>query len=200
MHRCRSRDRCAAADGPAITTTAATICHSCVVKLQRQLEQLPAIRAALRVFLGVSPVTSHGSKVNASPTPSAPANVRVIDLQDEIDEVITRAGGPNAIIADLIQRPAEPHVVWHRGQPREKYLDGVDRAMAIATVWRKADQIIGLSRQWLRRHAPCPRCHLRTLGMFAGEDTVHCSNADCGATMPRTDYDDLCINISKGNQ
>ncbi|OMC55454.1 hypothetical protein A5747_13620 [Mycobacterium sp. IS-836] len=192
-HRCRSLDRCVGItpDGSAITSKPATICNGCVKQLQDYLEQLPVIRDALRSFLGVSPTTSQGSKVNSTPEPSVPINLRALDLMDEIDEVVRRAG--NVAVADLINRPAEKFTLWRRGRMRETYLDGVERALYIRACWRKADQIIGLSRTWQRRHIPCPKCSLPTLGQWSGEDAIHCSNADCAISFPRNDYDKLVL-------
>lgn len=124
-----------------------------------------------------------------------PINLRALDLMDEMDEVVRRAG--NVPVADLINQPSEKFEIWRRGQPRNVYLDGVERALYIRAVWAKADQIIGLSRRWERRHMPCPKCSLPTLGNFSGSDTINCSNADCGTSFPRTDYDKLCIADAK---
>lgn len=117
---------------------------------------------------------------------------------DELEDAIFRAGGEHSQVATLINKPEEKFSVWQRGKPREVYLDGVDRALGIRKAWRKADQIIGLSRTWQRRHAPCPECCLPTLGGWVGEDTVHCSNADCGIAFSRTEYEYLCLNQGKG--
>jgi hypothetical protein len=194
-HRCRSNDRCASRtpDGAAITSKPDTLCNGCAKKLQGQLEQLPALREALRAFLGSSPVTTHGSRVHSTPEPSAPINLRALDLMDELEDVVFRVGGPKVRVADLIRRPAEKFVVWRGGRPRDTYLDGVDRALAVGKAWRKADQVIGLSRTWERRAAPCPRCGLPTLGGWAGESTIHCTNSSCGTAFTRLEYENLCI-------
>jgi hypothetical protein len=167
------------------------------VRLQRQLAELPTIRDALQLFLKRGLVPSAGSKVNSTPEPSVPINLAALDLIDEIVEVVSRAGGWTIQVSDLIHRPAEKVTIWSSGSIRERYLDGVDRALDIGHVWRRADGIIGLSRAWERRLAQCPKCNLRTLGSFAGSDSVQCSN--CGGVMSRTEYARVTL-ITAGNQ
>ena len=194
-HRCRARDNCAGntLDGPAVTANPNTICNSCIRNLQEQLEQLPHLQDALESFKRPSLVGEQGSKVSASATPPAPVNLTVVDLVTEIWRVVNRAGGPEIRIQSLVTEPGEYFPVWRSGRPCQRVLDGVDRALDIGAVWRKADRIVGLSRQWVHRHAPCLRCNQKSLGMFAGEDTVHCTNGACGKTYGLTEYERLCI-------
>ena len=190
-HRCRGGDNCVArtTDGAAITSKPDTLCRNCIKRLQVQLEQLPDLRLALRSFLGTSMTAALGSKVNSTKEHSTPINLRTLDLITEIDVVIARAGGPTIQVEDLVGRPAEQFSL--RGKVR--YLDGVDRALAIAAVWRKADGVVGLSRQWVRRQAPCLRCGLQTLGMWSGESSIHCTNSNCASTFTLDQYEELCM-------
>lgn len=190
-HRCRTADNCVSRteDGAAVTAKPDTLCNGCIKRLQAQLEQLPDLRLALRSFLSTSMTAALGSKVNATHEHSTPINLRTLDLIDEIDAVMDRSGGPAIQVADLVNRPGEQFMI--RGKLR--YLDGVDRALAIATVWRKADSVVGLSRQWVRRQAPCLRCGLTTLGMWSGENSIHCTNSNCASTFTLDQYEELCM-------
>ena len=189
-HHCRSDKHCVARtpDGAAITTKPGTLCHGCVTKLQGQLDELPAIRDALRLYL-VRGGSSAQTKVAFSSTPATPLDVGTLDLIDEIDDVIDRTGGLS--IADLIRQPEQEFILWSRGSRRAVFLDGVQRALDVSRVWRKADGVIGLTRKWQQRLGTCPRCTLRTLGNFAGEDAVTCSS--CGGVMTRDEYDRITL-------
>lgn len=194
-HRCRAAEHCVAksADGAAITPKPNTVCSGCVRRLQSQLEQLPHLASALESFKAGSLTGTHGSKVNATPTPSAPLNLTVVDLITDIRRVISRAGGQTVRVSDLIGKPAGLFTVWRGGRCGGQFLDGVDRALAIGEVWRKADKIVGLSRAWERRRTPCPRCNLPTLGMFVGGESVHCTNAACSRSYTLSEYEHLCL-------
>lgn len=194
-HSCRAKEHCVArtSDGPAITAKSHTLCAGCCKRLQEHLRQLPHLQDALGSFKAGSLTGTHGSKVNATPTPSTPLNLSVVDLITEIWRVISIAGGPTIRISNLITEPAEDFVVWRGGRRRPRPLDGADRALAIGEVWRKADGIVGLSKQWTRRHAPCLRCGQRTLGNFVGDGTIHCMNSACGKSYTLDDYDGLCL-------
>lgn len=194
-HRCRGGDNCVSrtTEGAAVTAKPDTLCNGCTKRLQGQLEQLPHLSTALRSFLGTSVTAAHGSKVNSTHEHSTPINLRTLDLIDEIRDVISRAGGPTIQVGDLVGRPAEEFSLCRGGRLRTVYLDGVDRALAIAVVWRKADNVVGLSRTWQRRQAPCPRCGLPCLGGWLGEETIHCTNSACATSFPWSEYERLCI-------
>lgn len=193
--RCRSGKNCGGrtTDGPAITAKNNTICAACVHDLQRQLEELPHLAQALRVFLGVTPKTALQSRVKSTPEPACPIDPRVDELLIDIADVIDRADGLR--VADLIQQPAMKFIIWFRDMRRERYLDGVSRALAIRRVHTRANQILGFDRIRLKRHAPCPECGMPTLGQWIGEATVDCS--DCEFLMSFDDYDLYCIDLSE---
>jgi hypothetical protein len=195
-HRCRARDNCVgkSLDGPAATANPNTICNGCIRNLQTQLGQLPHLRDALESFKRPSLVGELGSKVSATATPPAPVNLTVVDLIIEIWRVVSRAGGPEVQIRNLVTEPAEPFSVWRSGRYCERMLDGADRALDVGAVWRKADRIVGLSRTWeKRRGAPCPRCGLAGLGGWLGEGTIHCTNHSCATSFSLSEYEKLCI-------
>lgn len=196
VYRCRSRDHCVdhSSDGAALTSTGNTICAPCIRRIGEQLRQLPHLMEALESFKRI-PITGGGggSKVNATPTPSVPINLSVVDLITDIWRVLNRAGGPEIEVRNLINEQAEYFMVWRSGKRQLRLVDGVERALDIGAVWRKADGIVGLSEQWVHRHAPCLRCGQRSLGMFVGRDTVHCTNPDCRKQYQLTEYERLCI-------
>ena len=120
-------------------------------------------------------------------------NVNTLDLVDEIDDVIDRTAGLDVV--DLIRQPAVQFKLWQGGKWRMDYLDGVQRALEIRKVWKRADEVIGMSRPWQQRHAPCPNCNVRALGNFAGSDAIQCSH--CGHAMTLDDYSELIITVNK---
>lgn len=124
-------------------------------------------------------------------------NVGVYDLIDEIGDVIDRAGGTGVRIDNLTREAPQAFRVWVQGKPRDTELDGVDRALAIRRVHRKADSMLGLKRVWQRRLMPCPTCNLPTLGSWFGEGTVTCTNEDCTTSLTRDEYDLMVIAKSR---
>ena len=198
-HRCRANKGCVSRtpDGSAVTAKPDTLCAGCVDDIQRRLGELPHLAQALQIFLGGSMAVTYTSRVNSTPTPQAPMNVAVYDLIDEIGDVIDRAGGTGMRVADLIRQPSAGFRIWSRGEIRDVYLDGVDRALDIRRVHARADGMVGLNRVWQKRAAPCPECHLPTLGTWIGTDTVSCANDDCDSSFTITQYEELCIEQSR---
>lgn len=192
-HRCRGGQRCAARtpDGSAVTFNPDTLCHACVQRLQDQLDQLPIIRDALQIYKGGIGGSSAQTKVASSSEAQAPLSVHVLDLADEIDDVLDRTDGLS--VDALIRQPAMQFKLWRGGGWRMDYLDGVQRALEIGIVWRKADDVIGMTRPWQSRLAKCPHCNTRTLGSLA--DTVQCSI--CGHCMTRQEYEQSCVVVSQ---
>lgn len=163
-------------DGAALTRIPSTLCHLCVVMLQHQLDQLPAIRCMLRFNVKQSIVPQGGgAKVSSSATPSVPINLHALDVMHDIDMALAQG----YTIANLIR------------QPSDGYCDGVDKALDVGIVWRQAESIIGISIAWESRAAPCPKCDRNTLGSYAGSDYISCS--DCGTTLTREEYAAHCI-------
>lgn len=183
-HRCRSGENCVARgpDEAALTVKPNTLCNPCIGQLQHQYDELPEFYRKLRDFFLVNISTSdHGSKINSTPGLLVPFNVAVLDLLDEIDVLLDRYGGLR--IDNLICRPSQEFSVWRSGRPRKEWLDGVDQALAIRAVWRKADGVIKVSkpRTWRQWITLCPKCRRRTLGQFSEDDFVTCSS--CGGVM-----------------
>jgi len=169
----------------ALTAKPNTLCRPCITQLQSQYDQLSKICEVLRLYAGGISTSNHASKVQSTPEPSTPLNVSVMDLIDDIDVILTRY--ENISVDDLIRQPAKEYTVWRSGRPRQEWLDGVDQALQIRVVFRRADGVIGFSRTAVTgRISPCPRCNLRTLVSVAGSDSVTCSN--CGGVMPLDEY------------
>lgn len=173
-HRCRAGQRCLALtpDGSAITSRPDTLCYACVGRLQEQYDQLPEIREVLPLFKGGLGGVSGEAKVASSREAPCPLNVGVVDLVDLIDEIIADIRG--LPIADLVRQD-----------------DGVRRALKIGKAWKRADGVVGFTRKWTRRIQPCPKCNLRTLGTFAGSDSIQCSS--CGEILTRDEYSRMCL-------
>jgi hypothetical protein len=158
-----------------------------VDNIQTCLDELPALAGALKAFLGGSMKIAYESKVSRTPEPSSPLNLPAFTLLEDIDEAQDFANGHR--IADLVTRPPEIFQVWVKGCEQKIYLDGVDRALRIRRVHRKASGMVGLHRVWQRRHAPCPRCEMPTLGGWVGGNTVECTNSECQHRMPLAEYE-----------
>lgn len=139
---------------------------------------------------------AYESKVARSSEPQAPMNVHVADLLDDIGDVIDRAGGLDTRIRDLIHQPDEKFRLWVKGRPRDTYLSGVQRALAIRHIHAKVEDMVGFGKVWHRRVAPCPECHLPTLGQWSGEDAIQCSNEDCLAQFSKDEYELHCLKES----
>lgn len=194
-HYCYSKNGCVSrtSTGPAVTAKPEALCNGCIRDIQRCLDELPTYRDVLRVFLGSTPKTALQSKVNMTAEPSTPYNVKVADLIDSIDTVVSLAGGPNALIRDLVSRPAEKFTVGSPLGLREVYLTGVVRAIDVRRVHAQADAIVGLGKVWERRKAPCPECDLPTLGTWVGSGTIYCTNSECATTLTQSDYEGYCV-------
>ena len=196
-HRCRGGRDCVSRtpDGAAITTKPDSLCNGCMDDIQRCLDALPHLAQALKAFLGGAMSVAYSSKVNSTPVPQAPLDLSVYDLLDEIGDVVDRVGGYR--IADLVRLPAEKYLLWRRDSRVEVHLDGVGRALDVLRVHTKADRMVGLNRVWQKRHAPCPRCKLPTLGTWLGSDTIHCATEDCGSAFTRDQYEQHCVALSR---
>jgi hypothetical protein len=139
--------------------------------------ELPHLADALHVFLAVTPHTALQSKVNSTPEPSCPLDPRVDELLGDIEDTLDRTDGLR--VADLIQQPALKFVLWVKGQRRERFLDGFQRALDIRRAHARANAILGFDRVWIKRLSPCWNCGLPTTGSYVGDSTVLCS--ECGA-------------------
>lgn len=171
------------------------MCPLCVAHAEVCLTQLPYLADAVRAFLNPGLKTAFESKVNATRTPSAPINLHVLSLLDEISDAILYADGRS--IADLIRQPAESYQVWVKGTEQTVYLDGVDRAIRIRRVHQKVSDVVGLAPVFQRRLAPCPSCSLLTLGTWSGTEKIECTNDHCLATFTLKDYEEYCTERSK---
>lgn len=181
--RCRAGKGCVnrTADGASRTTGDDTICHGCVVDIQKALDDLPHLALALSTMKGTWGGVSYEARVMSSKEAPTPLHVGVVDLVDEAEGVLRYAGGYTVV--DLITQ-----------------YKGVDLALLIRKVHRKAADAVGFERVWQRRVAPCPECHMPSLGGWIGEDMIRCSNPECLAGFTKTEYEDVCINQARNEK
>lgn len=198
VHRCRAGRRCAARSGrlAAITAKPDTLCPHCISTIQGFRDKLRDVQDAVRVFIGIKPVSASESKVAASKEPQSPLNLRAEAMVAEIDEVLSRVG--NYLVRDLVTQPAQKFKFWRGNYEQVTYWDGVALALQIRDVHTRAMSLLGLEPQWQRRSAPCWECELPCLGQFVGSETVECSS--CGARKTISDYHNHCIELIQRNQ
>lgn len=197
-HRCRSGKRCLARSGdePAITAKPDTLCPQCIDAIQAARDKLPAAQDAVRLFVGIKPVSVSESKVSASKEPQSPLNLAAETLVTDIDEVLSRIG--SYLVRDLVSQPAAKFKVWRGDCEQIVFWDGVALALQVRTVFERAEKLLGFERQWQRRSAPCWECDLPCLGQFTGSETIECSN--CGVRKSDADYQTYCLERAvKGN-
>lgn len=198
-HRCRAGKQCAARSGDAAAATPKpdTLCQHCVDTIQSARDKLGATQEAVRLFVGIKPVTVSESKVASSKEPQSPLNLAAETLVTDIDEVLSRVG--NYLIRDLVSLPAEKFKVWRGDCEQIVFWDGVALALQVRAVYDRSVKLLGFERQWQRRSAPCWQCDLPCLGQFTGSETVECSN--CGARRTVADYQMYCLERAvKGKQ
>lgn len=197
-YRCRAGKRCAARCGkePAATVKPSTLCSGCINRLQDARDRLGAAREAVKVFVGIKPVTALTSKISATKEPASPLNLAADTLMGEIDDVLSRVG--NFLVRDLVSKPAARFKVWQGDCEQIIYWDGVTLALQIGNVYRKAVTLLGFEEQWQRRSAPCWSCELPFLGQFTGSETVECSN--CGERKTLSDYQSYCVDLFRGKK
>ncbi len=195
-HRCRAGKLCSARSGQvaAATRKPDTLCGTCVDVTQMRRGQLVALQDAVRLFVGIKPVTAQQSKISASKEPQSPLNLAADTIVTDIDEVLSRVG--NYLIRDLVNRPSERFKAWRGDCEQIVFWDGVDLALQVGAVYRRATKLLGFEAQWQRRSAPCWACGLPCLGQFTGSQTIECSN--CGDRKTDTDYQAHCLEMIKG--
>jgi hypothetical protein len=195
-YRCRAGKRCVARCGQdaAATVKPSTLCASCISDLQESRDRLVAARDAVKVFIGIKPVTALQSKIAPTKQPASPLNLAADTLMGEIDDVLSRVG--NLLVRDLVSKPATRFKVWQGDYEQIIYWDGVTLALQIGSVYRKAVKLLGFEQQWQRRAAPCWSCEMPFLGQFSGSETVECSN--CGERKTFSDYQEYCLDIFRG--
>lgn len=195
-HRCRSGKRCVARSGEDAAATAKphTLCPSCIDSLQKCRDQLIAAQDAVRILVGMKPVTAQTSKISATKEPATPLNLAAETLVTDIDEVLSRVG--NYLVRDLVSQPEKKFKAWRGDYEQLVFWDGVSLALQIGTVYRRAMKLIGFEAQWQRRLAPCWSCKFPCLGQFTGSETIECSN--CGERKTDEEYQSYCLDIFRG--
>lgn len=199
-HRCRSGRWCSGRSGkdPAATAKPDTLCAACITSIQTARDNLDATLEAVRLFIGIKPVTALTSKVSSTKEPASPLNLAAESLVTDIGEVVSRVG--EYLIRDLVSQPTKRFKAWRGGVEQLVFWDGVDLALQVRAVHARAVKLLGFEPQWQRRSAPCWNCELPCLGQFSGSTTIECSN--CGARKTDADYETYCIEMirSKGKK
>lgn len=199
-HRCRSGRWCSGRSGkdPAATAKPDTLCAACITTIQAARDNLDATQEAVRLFIGIKPVTALTSKVASTKEPASPLNLAAESLVTDIGEVVSRVG--EYLIRDLVSQPTKRFKAWRGGVEQLVFWDGVDLALQVRAVHARAVKLLGFEPQWQRRSAPCWNCELPCLGQFTGSTTVECSN--CGSRKTDADYETYCIEMirSKGKK
>lgn len=197
-HRCRAGRRCLARNGDTAAATARkdTLCQGCIDGLQHDRDRLVGVQDAVRLYVGIKPVSAQQSKVAATREPASPLNLAAETLVTDIDEVISRVG--NYLIRDLVSRPAAQFKVWRSDVEQLIFWDGVDLALQVGVVYRRGMKLLGFEAQWQRRSAPCWSCALPCLGQLTGSETVECSG--CGERKTAADYQQYCIELARGRK
>lgn len=157
-------------------------------------DKLVQLQEAVKLFVGIKPVTAMQSRVSATKEPQSPLNLSAETLVTDIDEVLSRIG--NYLIRDLVNRPPTRFKVWRGACEQIIYWDGADLALQVGSVYRRATKLLGFEAQWQRRSAPCWSCGLPSLGQFTGSATIECSA--CGERKTDDEYNLYCINLIKG--
>lgn len=195
-HRCRAGKLCAARSGQtaAATSKPETLCATCLSVIQGHRDKLVQVQEAVRLFVGIKPVTAMQSRVAATKEPQSPLNLAAETLVTDIDEVLSRVG--NYLIRDLVNQPAARFKLWRGESEQIVFWDGVDLALQVGAIYRRSVKMLGFEAQWQRRSAPCWNCELPSLGQFTGSTTIECSN--CGERKTDTDYQAYCLTLIKG--
>lgn len=192
-HQCRSGKHCVGRTetGPAATIKPNSVCRGCSDDLARRLKELPVLAKALQSFIGRTPQTALSSKVSRSMSPQPPLNLQALDLAGECDILLSRIG--NVLIQDLLRRSATRYDCFIGGKFTQQMLDGVDLALAVRVLHKKAESMVGLAPVYERRRAPCPRCQLPTLGTIVGSGLISCSSSECQWSGPTSEYEAHCL-------
>lgn len=198
--RCRSKYHCVGhtSDGPAVTGRDSTLCPGCVDAIQKSYNELPFLADALRTMKGGSMEVSYEPRVSGSREPAVPLDLTVVCLLEDIENVQALVDG--YLIRDLIMQPKKDFLMWVREVQQFLLLDGVDRALRVSRVHRRASHAVGLAPVRHRRIYPCPSCTGDTLGQWSGTEYVDCSNVDCALKMSLEQYEDYCWTLIKEGQ
>lgn len=203
QHLCRAGSYCRDATyGPhptsdgwqaGATTAPNTLCDRCASSVAA------AVAGLWQDYLGlgqlvIEPPTGPTSEIRSpSPTPALPIDIHNDALKVELETVVGHAAAavtgdppPRAFVTAvtlvennldaLLRAPRHPVVMWNRdGDRREQFIvDGVDIALKLASLHRRARAILGVDRGKDRMPVPCPRCEARKLVRFHGADCVVC--------------------------
>ena len=116
-----------------------------------------------------------------TPNPEGPA-------QTPFAQFVTCRGIVQRNIETLLAVPPKKHLMWNRAGDNyiAEMLDGVDLALALVNLHRRACALVGVERPRERMPVPCPQCESRQLGKNAGSTDVDCRS--CGSVWSESAY------------
>ena len=229
---CAGRSR--AADGqdwiPRVTDTANTVCTRCRRDIELAVAELwDDYRCLDSLFL--VPTEHAGSEIRSGiPGSQVPVNVFSDALMHDIADAIYRCAAaitPNPAqsaqtafaqfvtcrgivqrnIDTLLAAPPTKHLLWNRAGDDylAEMLDGVQLALALVTLHRRAVSLVGVERPRERMPVPCPQCGSRQLGRDVNPDGIDddVSCRACGSSWTDQEYRRLTqvgAAIMKGEQ
>lgn len=217
-HRCtgRTRDTETGTWTPDRSFLPNSLCDWCIRGVTAATEKLWSDHRALRRLIG-EPAGCAGGEVRSSgaPTSCVPVNVHVDALMREIESATSRCAEaildtldsdpptsdalvvslqivePN--IAVLLTVPPHDAMKWNRaGDDWEGIVtDGVQLALGLVDLHRRARAVIGVDEARDRMPVPCPRCESHQLGRTHGD--VHITCLACGSRWTEDEYTQLTM-------
>ena len=126
--------------------------------------------------------------------------------QTPFAQFVTCRGIVQRNIEALLAAPRTKHLLWNRSGDNyiAEMLDGIDLALALVNLHRRACALVGVERPRERMPVPCPQCESRQLGRDinpTGPSDVNCRA--CGSSWTDAQYRRLTqvgAAIMKGEQ
>lgn len=191
---------------PRTTVMPNTICPRCIHAIEAAARhQLWSDYLALhRLFL--TPTRHAGSEIRSGePTSQVPVNVVSDALMNEIADAVYRCASAIAEqlgvtlretgqlaywletvednVETLIAAPATDVPMWNRAGDdfAPVRMDGVQLALALVDLHRRAVAMVGVERPRERMPVPCPKCESHQLGRIVTTSMVVIADVDCRA-------------------
>lgn len=191
---CRAGKRCTGGSSEGPAETVAPLCSGCIQDIIKCLSDLPHLARVLRYFVRNKPRRGDGPKITRTPEPPCLLDTGVDALLTEVYAVVDRAGGWKVRIADLAVEPGMEFLVWVSGHQEVRMLEGWRRCLDIRRVHSRVNDVAGLEKTRVRRHAPCMSCGLSgVLWSWVGEDTVRCDA--CPELLTTIQYNAHCAEL-----
>lgn len=214
---CAGRSRSTDGQGwiPRITETANTVCTRCRRQIEIAVAELWDDYCCLNALFLV-PTEHAGSEIRSGiPGSQVPVNVFSDALMHDIADSIYRCAAaitPNPAqsahtafaqfvtcrgivqrnIDTLLAAPPTKHLLWNRAGDDylAEMLDGVQLALALVGLHRRAVSLVGVERPRERMPVPCPQCGSRQLGRDVNPDGIDddVSCRACGSSWTDEEY------------